>query len=67
MRYAKHILADPELVADLLRNYRDPGLTEQLDLDRLACESPEYVNDRLEKRFTDLRFSISLLCDFGQK
>jgi predicted transposase YdaD len=61
--YAKHILSDPELAADLLRNYLDPGLAEQLDLDRLAREPTEYVDDRLGKRVGDLRYSVPLLGD----
>ncbi|MDR1535430.1 MAG: Rpn family recombination-promoting nuclease/putative transposase, partial [Planctomycetota bacterium] len=59
--YAKHILADPELAADLLRGYLDPGLTEQLDLEHLVCEPTEYVDDRLGKHVGDLRFSVPLL------
>ncbi len=53
----RNVLADTELVADLLRNYLAPEVVATLDLDSLKREAGDTVSSKLLKREGDLRYS----------
>jgi hypothetical protein len=53
----RHVLSDPELAADFLRHYVDPGIIGQLELSRLRCEAPESIDSGLAEFQGDLPFS----------
>lgn len=52
----RSILADADVIADLLGNYLDPDLVALLDLKRITCESPVSVDEDLVETMGDLRF-----------
>ncbi|MDR1534390.1 MAG: Rpn family recombination-promoting nuclease/putative transposase [Planctomycetota bacterium] len=54
---ARHFLTNPDLAADLLRNYVDREVVEKFDLDRLQVESPVNVSAALAERLGDIRLS----------
>jgi len=53
----RNVLADADLVADLLRNYLDPELASTLDLKSLKREAGETVSPNLSEMMGDLRYS----------
>ncbi len=62
----RNVLADADLVADLLQNYLDPKLVSTVDLDSLRRESGDTVAPGLSKLVGDLRFSARFKGNGGE-
>ncbi len=53
----RHVLADADIAADLLRNYLAPELVSAVNFDSLKRESGDTVDSTLSKLVGDLRYS----------
>ena len=56
-RLVKSFLSEPDLAADLFKNYLDDEWVELVDFDSLKGESTETVDRNLSELHADLRFS----------
>lgn len=59
-RLVRHVLSEPDLMADVMGNYIDAVVVSQIDLSTLRCESPIDVDENLVQGIGDLLFSASL-------
>jgi predicted transposase YdaD len=62
----RNVLADTELVADLLRNYLEPELVSTLDLNSLKRDAGGTVSPNLSKLEGDLRYSARFKGNGGE-
>ena len=65
-RFARKVVGDPKIAADLLRHYTEPVIGKHVDLDNLKPEPKEIFGEKFQELRKDIAFASHLIDKKGK-